>query len=171
MLSLNTCTIIRFSVCSRCHLLRSPRARSIHIMDSILCVREPRSSTRESWSFALKCPTMFGMWTRCSAVRFSCMPIHSWRAVVVCRCEGCGAHIGKGVRYNAEKKTVGQYFSTKILQFSMKCHLCDQVSASLSVQVVESIFTMPLLRCVADDHHHGPQECAVCMHERCAKEE
>lgn len=30
-----------------------------------------------------------------------------------------------GVRYNAEKKTVGKYYSTPIIQFRMKCHLCD----------------------------------------------
>jgi len=29
------------------------------------------------------------------------------------------------VRYNAEKKQVGKYFSTKIWNFRMKCHLCD----------------------------------------------
>lgn len=30
-----------------------------------------------------------------------------------------------GVRYNAEKKKVGNYYSTPIYQFRMKCHLCD----------------------------------------------
>lgn len=30
-----------------------------------------------------------------------------------------------GVRYNAEKKRVGNYYSTPIYQFRMKCHLCD----------------------------------------------
>ena len=29
------------------------------------------------------------------------------------------------MRYNAEKKTVGKYFTTPILSFRMKCHLCD----------------------------------------------
>ncbi|EGC38231.1 hypothetical protein DICPUDRAFT_149116 [Dictyostelium purpureum] len=41
-------------------------------------------------------------------------------------CLGCQNYIGVGVRYNAEKKTVGKYFSTNILSFKMKCHLCDQ---------------------------------------------
>lgn len=50
-------------------------------------------------------------------VRFE-MPFNIW-------CLGCNAHIGKGVRYNAEKKQVGNYFSTKIWQFTMKCHLCN----------------------------------------------
>jgi len=40
------------------------------------------------------------------------------------RCLGCGKHIDKGVRYNAEKKQVGAYFSTKIWEFRMRCHLC-----------------------------------------------
>lgn len=30
-----------------------------------------------------------------------------------------------GVRYNAEKKKVGNYYSTPVYQFRMKCHLCD----------------------------------------------
>ena len=30
--------------------------------------------------------------------------------------------IGQGVRFNAEKKQVGNYHSTKILQFSMRHH-------------------------------------------------
>ena len=32
--------------------------------------------------------------------------------------------VGKGVRYNAEKKRVGSYYTTPVYQFSMKCHLC-----------------------------------------------
>lgn len=46
------------------------------------------------------------------------MPFNIW-------CGTCGAHIGKGVRYNAQKKQVGMYFTTKIWEFGMKCHLCD----------------------------------------------
>ena len=30
-----------------------------------------------------------------------------------------------GVRYNAEKSKVGNYYSTPIFKFRMKCHLCD----------------------------------------------
>lgn len=30
-----------------------------------------------------------------------------------------------GVRYNAEKKKVGNYYSTPIFEFRCKCHLCD----------------------------------------------
>ncbi|XP_069783582.1 probable splicing factor YJU2B isoform X2 [Narcine bancroftii] len=45
------------------------------------------------------------------------MPYNIW-------CEGCGKHIGMGVRYNAEKKKVGNYYTTPIYRFRMKCHLC-----------------------------------------------
>nr|XP_018908269.1 PREDICTED: coiled-coil domain-containing protein 130 homolog [Bemisia tabaci]XP_018908270.1 PREDICTED: coiled-coil domain-containing protein 130 homolog [Bemisia tabaci] len=50
-------------------------------------------------------------------IRFE-MPYNIW-------CEGCKNHIGMGVRYNAEKKKVGMYYSTPVYQFRMKCHLCD----------------------------------------------
>jgi coiled-coil domain-containing protein 130 len=45
------------------------------------------------------------------------MPWNIW-------CGGCGVHIERGVRYNAEKKKVGKYYTTPIFQFDMKCHLC-----------------------------------------------
>lgn len=50
-------------------------------------------------------------------IRFE-MPYNIW-------CEGCNNHIGMGVRYNAEKKKIGMYYTTPIYQFRMKCHLCD----------------------------------------------
>mmetsp|Transcript_39843 Transcript_39843/g.158452 ORF Transcript_39843/g.158452 Transcript_39843/m.158452 type:complete len:343 (-) Transcript_39843:957-1985(-) len=50
-------------------------------------------------------------------VRFE-MPFNIW-------CNGCENHIGKGVRYNADKSKVGNYHSTPIYSFRMKCHLCD----------------------------------------------
>ncbi|KAK4508852.1 uncharacterized protein ATC70_013475 [Mucor velutinosus] len=50
-------------------------------------------------------------------VRFE-LPFNIW-------CNGCENHIGQGVRYNAQKKQIGKYYSTPILQFRMKCHLCD----------------------------------------------
>ena len=37
----------------------------------------------------------------------------------------CNAHIGMGVRYNAEKKKIGNYYSTPIFSFRCKCHLCS----------------------------------------------
>ena len=44
------------------------------------------------------------------------------------RCTGCQNHIGKGVRFNAEKKAIGKYFSTKIWSFRMLCHAEDGTS-------------------------------------------
>lgn len=49
-------------------------------------------------------------------IRFE-MPYNIW-------CDGCKNHIGMGVRYNAEKRKVGSYYSTAIYTFRMKCHLC-----------------------------------------------
>jgi len=37
----------------------------------------------------------------------------------------CDNHIGMGVRYNAEKKKIGNYYSTPIYSFRCKCHLCS----------------------------------------------
>merc|ERR1719242_2345445 len=39
-------------------------------------------------------------------------------------CTSCDSHIGRGVRFNALKTHVDRYFSTKIWEFTMKCHLC-----------------------------------------------
>ena len=49
-------------------------------------------------------------------IRFE-MPWNIW-------CTTCKNMVGRGVRYNAEKKKNGAYYSTPIWQFSMKCHLC-----------------------------------------------
>ena len=50
-------------------------------------------------------------------IRFE-LPFNIW-------CNGCGNHIGMGVRYNAEKKKIGNYFTIPIWSFRMKCHLCQ----------------------------------------------
>jgi len=50
-------------------------------------------------------------------IRFE-MPFNAW-------CLGCRKHIGMGVRYNAEKKKIGMYYTTPLYEFRMKCHLCD----------------------------------------------
>eukprot|EP01134_Creolimax_fragrantissima_P004198 CFRG4198T1 len=50
-------------------------------------------------------------------VRFE-LPYNIW-------CLGCNKMVGIGVRYNAEKKKVGNYYTTPILSFRFKCHLCD----------------------------------------------
>ncbi|RDB30969.1 hypothetical protein Hypma_000129 [Hypsizygus marmoreus] len=46
------------------------------------------------------------------------LPFNIW-------CGTCNNHIGMGVRYNAEKKKIGSYYSTPIFSFRCKCHLCD----------------------------------------------
>src|ERR1700737_1581742 len=50
-------------------------------------------------------------------VRFE-LPFNIW-------CSSCNNHIGQGVRFNAEKKRAGNYYSTPIWSFRMKCHLCS----------------------------------------------
>lgn len=49
-------------------------------------------------------------------IRFE-MPFNIW-------CGGCNSMIAKGVRFNAEKKQAGNYYSTKIWSFSMKSACC-----------------------------------------------
>jgi len=46
------------------------------------------------------------------------MPFNVW-------CLKCERHIAKGVRFNAEKKAVGSYYSTKIWSFKMRCPSCS----------------------------------------------
>lgn len=50
-------------------------------------------------------------------VRFE-LPFDIW-------CGGCDKHVGQGVRYNAEKRKIGNYYSTPIYAFRCKCHLCS----------------------------------------------
>ena len=52
-------------------------------------------------------------------IRFE-MPWNIW-------CTSCNSHIGRGVRYNAKKNHVGHYFSTKLWEFEMHCHLCKSL--------------------------------------------
>ncbi|KAK6921795.1 Saf4/Yju2 protein [Dillenia turbinata] len=49
-------------------------------------------------------------------IRFE-MPFNVW-------CGGCNSMIAKGVRFNAEKKQVGNYYSTKIWSFTMRSACC-----------------------------------------------
>ena len=67
-------------------------------------------------------------------IRFE-MPFHV-------RCSGCGCRIAKGVRFDAEKKCVGKYLSTKIWSFRMLCAAEDgtartarQVSGAHHIEV------------------------------------
>ena len=50
-------------------------------------------------------------------VRFE-LPFNVW-------CEGCQGHIGQGVRFNAEKERVGEYYSTPIYSFKCKTACCQ----------------------------------------------
>ncbi|GFQ03313.1 coiled-coil domain-containing protein 130, partial [Phtheirospermum japonicum] len=50
-------------------------------------------------------------------IRFE-MPYNIW-------CGGCESMIAKGVRFNAEKNQVGNYYSTKIWSFTMKSACCS----------------------------------------------
>eukprot|EP00042_Codosiga_hollandica_P054539 m.740247 g.740247 ORF g.740247 m.740247 type:complete len:445 (-) comp58926_c0_seq1:110-1444(-) len=49
-------------------------------------------------------------------IRFE-LPYNIW-------CHGCKKMIGMGTRFNAEKKKVGNYYSTPIYSFNMKCAEC-----------------------------------------------
>lgn len=49
-----------------------------------------------------------------------------------------------GVRYNAEKSKVGNYYSTPIFKFRMKCHLCD---SHFEIQTDPKV-SVPVCRCV-----------------------
>lgn len=63
------------------------------------------------------------------------MPYNIW-------CDGCNNHIGMGVRYNAEKSKIGNYYTTPIYQFRMKCHLCDN---HFEIKTDPAVSSKPLL--------------------------
>ena len=46
------------------------------------------------------------------------LPFNIW-------CLGCQRHLARGVRFNAEKKEIGKYYSTPIFSFRMKCPSCS----------------------------------------------
>lgn len=52
-------------------------------------------------------------------VRFE-LPHDGW-------CAGCGQHVARGVRFNADKKRDGSYLSTPIYTFTMKCTACPSI--------------------------------------------
>lgn len=47
------------------------------------------------------------------------------------RCLTCKETIGKGVRFNARKETVGKYLDTEIYLFTMRCTYCK---SSIKIQ-------------------------------------
>jgi len=67
-------------------------------------------------------------------------------------CESCKNHIAKGARFNAEKKAVGNYFTTKIWSFKMKCHHCQvQIEVQTDPQNRDYALTKGIHRVKAED--------------------
>ncbi len=62
------------------------------------------------------------------------MPFNIW-------CDKCGEMIGKGVRFNAEKKQVGSYHSTKIWAFSMRHHCGSRITITTDPKNAEYVVT------------------------------
>lgn len=52
-------------------------------------------------------------------IRFE-MPYNVW-------CLHCDSHIAQGVRFNAEKSKTGNFLSSPIFSFTMKCHICTGI--------------------------------------------
>ncbi|CEF61164.1 CWC16 protein family-containing protein [Strongyloides ratti] len=51
--------------------------------------------------------------------------LNAYHGTTSLRDRGCDSHVGMGVRFNAEKRKVGNYYSTPIYEFDMKCMYCD----------------------------------------------
>eukprot|EP00878_Enallax_costatus_P017339 GHUV01018211.1.p1 GENE.GHUV01018211.1~~GHUV01018211.1.p1 ORF type:complete len:329 (+),score=119.30 GHUV01018211.1:768-1754(+) len=66
-------------------------------------------------------------------IRFE-VPFNIW-------CDQCGEHIAKGVRFNADKKQVGAYHSTKIWAFTMRHHCGCKITIQTDPQNAEYIVT------------------------------
>ena len=88
----------------------------MHTKVFMLSVNVHGNSIEEFSSFGKSTCSILPFDSRLS-IRFE-MPYNIW-------CNTCGNHVGMGVRYNAEKTKIGNYFTTPIFQFRMKCHLCD----------------------------------------------
>ncbi|XP_015272150.1 PREDICTED: coiled-coil domain-containing protein 130, partial [Gekko japonicus] len=77
-------------------------------------------------------------------IRFE-MPYNIW-------CDGCKNHIGMGVRYNAEKKKVGNYYTTPIYRWEEKKILQEEEKKDLALQSKASL-SIPLVRESEEDRH------------------
>jgi Saf4/Yju2 protein len=55
-------------------------------------------------------------------------------------CLGCGAHVSRGTRFNAEKIKKGNYFSTVIWEFKMKCRICAKQEFIIKTNPKEQAF-------------------------------
>lgn len=69
-------------------------------------------------------------------IRFE-MPFNMW-------CSKCKIMIPEGKRFNAEKKTVGHYFTTPIRSFSMNCLNCGNNVVIQTDPQVYCYFTLTL---------------------------
>lgn len=80
-------------------------------------------------------------------IRFE-MPYDVW-------CLGCKNHVAMGVRFNAEKSKVGNYYTTPIYRFSMKCRFCDN---HFVIQTDPSKFDYALLSGARKKELPGPED-------------
>ncbi len=96
------------------------RDQLINSVGPIRFASERGSYTWVSSSYGSRCHSMCGVSvaTRTSE-KVSCFLPHRRHSFPVV------SFFIPGVRYNAEKKQVGNYFSTRIYEFSMKCHICS----------------------------------------------
>lgn len=94
------------------------------------------------------------------------VPFSGSSALLFTRRSGtCNNHIGMGVRYNAEKKKIGNYYSTPIYSFRCKCHLCDgwfEIQTDPKVRFSRPV--VPLLPALSVSFPHV--EHAICRHVR-----
>lgn len=94
-------------------------------------------------------------------VRFE-MPFNIW-------CSTCEGHIAQGVRFNAEKKKIGNYFSTPIFAFRMRHTVCSGwVEIRTDPQNTEYVVTEGAKKKAADDEPtlgiikiHDPADAAI----------
>lgn len=80
-------------------------------------------------------------------VRFE-MPYDVW-------CLGCKNHVAMGVRFNAEKSKVGNYYTTPVYRFNMKCRFCDNYFV---IQTDPSKFDYALLSGARKKERPGPED-------------
>ncbi|CEQ41712.1 SPOSA6832_03457, partial [Sporobolomyces salmonicolor] len=67
----------------------------------------------------------FNIWWCAFLSCFCSSPRRRFKLTPLANSGHCNNHIGQGVRYNAEKKKVGNYHSSPIWSFRCKCHLCQ----------------------------------------------
>lgn len=80
-------------------------------------------------------------------IRFE-MPFNVW-------CSNCRHLIGKGVRFNAEKKQIGMYLSTKIWSFSFKTPCCQsRIEIHTDPKNAEYVIVKGAQRCVIPVRFH-----------------